>query len=116
VARRKGDRVAEYTGKHVTLAETDDGSYGGEYVLQISSTTFIDAACTSSGAGRYSNTARSYNVARKECRGNNAHFTLNRRGKASAWITATKNMRPGAEVYTAYGRAYCVEFRQSLRD
>ncbi len=102
--RRKGERIAPYTGKYVKLTSLND-KYGGVYVLQLSRTLFIDAAAPSSGAARYSNTARSHNVARKECHGNNAHFTLNRRN-GTAWITATRSIPAGEEVFTAYGGSY----------
>ena len=104
IPRRKGERVVPYLGASVTLTSADE-RYGGEYVLQLTRTQFIDAAATSSGAGRYSNTARPHNVARKQCRGNNAHFTLNRTTK-TAWITATRNIHAGEEVFTAYGSTY----------
>jgi len=104
IARRKGDRIVPYLGTSVTLTSADE-RYGGEYVLQLTRTQFIDAAATSSGAGRYSNTARPHNVAKKQCRGNNAHFTLNRTTK-TAWITATRNIHAGEEVFTAYGSTY----------
>lgn len=103
-ARRKGDRIAPYMGKYVKLTSPNE-KYGGAYVLQLTKTLFIDAAAPSSGAARYSNTARPHNVARKECRGNNAHFTLNRRN-GTAWITATRSIPAGEEVFTAYGGSY----------
>ena len=89
IARRKGERIVPYLGTPINLVSADE-RYGGEYVLQLTRTQFIDAAATSSGAGRYSNTARPHNVARKQCRGNNAHFTLNRTTK-TAWITDDKD-------------------------
>ena len=83
--------------------------YGGEYVLQLSRSHFIDACCPTSCAARYSNTARSWNVARGgECRGNNACFTLDRRGRELAWITATRTIRAGEEILTAYGGGFTI--------
>ena len=111
IPRRRGERIVPYLGKSVTLASADE-RYGGEYVLQLTRTQFIDAAATSSGAGRYSNTARPHNVARKQCRGNNAHFTLNRTTK-TAWITATRNIHAGEEVFTAYGSKYRIQLPPS---
>lgn len=110
IDRCKGDRIACYTGKRVILdgRSSSGSSYGGEYVLQLSRTHFIDAALPTSCAARFSNTARSWNIAHKECRGNNAHFTLDRRGQGTAWITATRTIRAGEEVLTAYGRTFCI--------
>jgi hypothetical protein len=79
----------------------------GVYVLQLTHTTFIDAADPSSGAARYSNASRSQNVTQKQFHGNNAHFTLNRRDKI-AWITATRNVKAGEEVFTAYGGSFLI--------
>jgi hypothetical protein len=104
VARRKGERIVPYRGRSVHLASADE-RYGGVYVLQLTATRFIDAAAPSSGAGRYSNTARKHNIARQQCRGNNAHFTIHR-ATNTAWITATRNIRAGEEVFTAYGSTY----------
>jgi len=110
IARKKGERITPYTGARVVLdeaamAEYEAYGYGGEYVLQLSQTQFIDASHPTSCAGRFSNTARWWNIARKECRGNNAHFTLNR-SKKTAWITATRDIQAGEEVLTAYGSTY----------
>jgi hypothetical protein len=75
VTRKKGDCIAPYTGIHVQLRRADE-TYGGAYVLQLTQTQFIDAADPASGAARYSNTARALNIARRQCRGNNAHFEM----------------------------------------
>jgi hypothetical protein len=116
--RAAGDRIAPYTGQRVHIARSDATTTccsGGEYVLQISKTDFIDAADPTSCAARYCNTARAHNVRNKECRGNNARFTIDRRRSGSsgsssngsgAWITASKRIRPGDEVYVAYGPSY----------
>lgn len=112
VARLKGERIAPYTGEKVSLNRAPKGvreSYGGEYVLQLSRTQFIDAFHPRSCAGRYSNTSRAWNVARKECRGNNAHFTLDHRAGGSAWITATRKIDVGEEVLTAYGHSFHIK-------
>jgi hypothetical protein len=104
IARRTGDRIVPYAGKRVKL-KSSNSSYGGAYVLELSPVLFIDAAAPFSGPGRYSNTARARNIASGECRGNNAHFTINRR-TGTAWITATRPIKEGEEVLTAYGRGY----------
>lgn len=104
IARRKGDRLAPYTGQRITL-ENPDITYGGPYVLQLSRTQFIDAAHTSSGAGRYSNTCRMANVKRGEARGNNAGLVLDRSKKA-VWIVASRKILAGQEIFTAYGHGY----------
>lgn len=114
VARRKGDRIVPYQGK-VVHRDAADEHYGGVYVLQLTATRFIDAASPSSGAGRYSNTARAHNIAHHQCRGNNAHFTIHR-ATNSAWITATRNMDAGEEVFTAYGSSYRILDRQRQRN
>ena len=108
VARRKGQHITQYAGARVRVdpSSPEGRSYGGVYVLQLSPTEFIDACHPCCSAGRYSNTARAWNVAQGECRGNNAHFTLDRRGGGTAWITATRTVNAGEEVLTAYGRQY----------
>ena len=118
VARSKGQRIVQYAGKHVQLdpSKAESEAYGGVYVLEMSQSHFIDASSPVSGAGRYSNTARAWNVARGECRGNNAHFTLDRRGRGTAWITATKALQAGDEVLTAYGRQYRIPYPPSASD
>ena len=111
VARKKGERITPYMGVRVVLskaamAEYEPYGYGGEYVLQLSQTQFIDASLPTSCAGSFSNTARPWNIARKEYRGNNAHFTRDRKGRA--WITATRTISAGEEVLTDYGRTFYI--------
>jgi hypothetical protein len=100
IKRKAGDKIAPYDGKTVL---SNDPDYGGAYILQVKKNppTFIDAAATTSGAGRFSN------MAKRGQGGNNAKlaawFT---RGGAHASIKAGKTINPGKEVLTNYGADY----------
>jgi hypothetical protein len=127
VARQKGDCIAPYTGLHVRLRAAD-AQYGGAYVLQLTQTRFIDAAHPASGAARYSNTARALNVARKQCRGNNAHFEMvtltpsvvsvpseSEAAEADRMIPASAAVTRAAHKATVSRRVACIVATQTMK-
>jgi hypothetical protein len=100
VARKKGDNLAPYSGAKV---ETHDDKFGGDYVLQIRKhpPTFIDARVSTSGAGRFSNNARS-NLDQGR---NNAKLSYNTNNHRAS-IKAAQNIQKNKEIFTAYGNSY----------
>ena len=100
-ARKKGDEIVPYEGKKRRKLPFDT-----TYVLRCKPHLFIDASNPTSGVGRYSNTARSFNATTDQGgRSNNARYTVDpRTGKAH--IVATKAIKAGNEVLTAYGKGY----------
>jgi hypothetical protein len=94
----RGDKIAPYSGKHIVSRDPD---FGGPYVLETSHQHYIDAAETTSGAGRFANDA-------KRPSGNNAKLTIGHphHGAATANLVASKGIRANSEILTAYGPQY----------
>ena len=97
----KGGRIVEYAGRKRKWKDVKhlDG-YNG-YLLRINRTTAIDARAISSGQGRYANDANG--ISRVPGLRNNAEYLIygNR-----VFIEATRKIRPGEEIFAAYGRAF----------
>ena len=107
--RASGDTIASYAGKRISLRGKPQSAIdevASEYIVRITNTEFIDATEPTSCAVRFSNTARRWNIAAKECRGNNASFAVNRMDGGSVSIRATSNIRAGEEILTAYGSSF----------
>lgn len=104
IDRRKGDTVAEYTGKVVPASKFLDDKYKSAYGYQVDKNTVIDAKSTQSALGRYANDCRSR---ARGCKTNNAKFAKHkRRGKWSVRLKAKRNIKKGEEVFVSYGRSY----------
>ena len=96
VARKKGSKVANYTGDVAAKPK-------GLYSVAISKNKFMNSESTQNAVGRYANTCRKKD--KPKCKGNNAKFSVHR-GQVA--LKATKNIQPGTEVYAAYGRGHRV--------
>ena len=97
---KKGAKVAPYTGKTVV---SHDPKFGGNYVLQVKKNppTFVDAAVTTSGAGRFSNNAK-----KGEGKNNAGLSAWFKAGEAHASLKAKQTIQPNKEIMTSYGRNY----------
>ena len=89
------DNIAPYTGEQLTRAAVEQryGDERGEYVLCRDSKRCIDSRATNSSAARFANDSRGTDFR------NNARFRALR-------LEATRRIRPGDEIFVAYGRDY----------
>ena len=101
----KNTRIAQYTGQVKTDAEYGEKESG--YGISIPGGKVIDAYSTQHGIARYANDCRSANIKKGECKGSNARFSSSTRdGKTSVWLTSTKRIKAGGEIFVSYGRGY----------
>ena len=102
---KKGAKIAKYKGTVKSQAEYDKKPSG--YGVSVAGGRVIDAASTQSSIARYANNCRGADKKAKECRGNNAKFSINNRTTPpTVWIKATKNIAAGTEILLAYGSGY----------
>jgi hypothetical protein len=106
VARKKNENIAPYSG---TIVHTSDPDFGGDYVLQVRKhpPTFIDAQDTTSGPGRYANSAR-----RGQGASNNSKLSLSP-VKDNANIKATKKIAANKEIFISYGNTYWAQKQEA---
>ena len=98
---KKGDRILEYTGEIIENKVDDDKFYS--YGLTVNN-IIIDAKSTQSQLGRYANDCQRRNKSQGHCKSNNAQFEYDEEDRA--YLVATKRIRAGGEVFTAYGNEY----------
>jgi len=105
-----GTRV-EYTGDRVPLL---DGDVGGEYFLQMTNRSAIDAARTNAGYGRWANDPRGSG------RRANAKLSVSTTGDGvrCGCLRTIRPIKKGDEIYVSYGRSYWrdVNRRAAARD
>ena len=91
----RGVPVDDKAREQLTRAAIDEryGDERGEYVLCRDSKHCIDSAATNSSAARFANDSRGTDFR------NNARFKALR-------IEASRRIRPGDEIFVAYGRNY----------
>jgi hypothetical protein len=97
-------RIAKYTGVIKTLAESQANPTG--YDVAIPKGRVLDASSTQSGIARYANDCRGKNKKKKQCKGNNAKFSIStRNGTTNVWLVSTKAISAGSEIFVSYGGA-----------
>ena len=98
---RKGTRIVEYKGRLHRWQDIkhEDGHNG--YLLYISPSAVINAQGTLKLIGRYANDANGL-VRVDSLRNNSEYVTVGSR----CFITATKNIKKGEEVFVRYGKEY----------
>jgi SET domain-containing protein len=95
-------RIAKYTGVIKTLSESQANPTG--YDVAIPKGRVLDASSTQSGIARYANDCRTVNKKKKQCKGNNAKFSIStRKGVTSVWLVSTKAISAGSEIFVSYG-------------
>lgn len=101
---RKGARIAEYGGDRLSPAEYNktEGIFGLAVKKRNGVKEIIDAKSTQSGFGRWPNDCRAGDKRKKKCNGNNAKLMYVPRSDR-AYVTASKRILPGSEVFTSYG-------------
>jgi len=110
---KRGEAIIEYTGEEVTWAECrrrnqkiKDGC--GAYYFYISERKCIDAQHILDSLARYANDAAG--LSRIEGIKNNSRYEII---KGKPYIIASRNIKPGEEIFVAYGRAYWNAMRQN---
>ena len=97
---KKGETVARYTGDLVHNDERyDKNRYFSAYLLELTGAISIDAARTNTAVGRMVNDARGTNK-KNNCSLSCHHATR------TATLKASRNIKKGEELFTAYGAAY----------
>jgi len=108
---KKDTKVIEYLGEIITWAEAekrDDQGKGG-YVYYVTKYHCIDAYHHPEALARYANDARG--LTRKNGVRNNSYYaTRGRRG----YIIASRNIKPGEEIFVWYGDEYWKEWIESV--
>jgi SET domain-containing protein len=108
---KKDAKVIEYTGEIITWAEAekrDDAGKGG-YVFYITKYKCIDAFGEEKGLAQFANDARGL-TRKKGCRNNSYYAVRNRR----SYIIASRNIKPGEEIFVWYGSDYWKEWLESF--
>jgi uncharacterized protein len=107
----KGGLVCEYKGRLARWRDMkDEDGYNG-YIFKINRIWAIDAQRMLSAKGRYANDARGLSRA-PGCRNNAEYIT---RG-LKCYISTTRRLRAGEEVFVDYGQAYWRLIRKLIRE
>ena len=98
---QKGTRIVEYKGRLHRWKDIkhEDGHNG--YLLYINPNAVINAGGTLKLIGRYANDANGL-VRIKGLRNNSEYVTI----RSRCFITATKNIKKGEEIFVKYGKEY----------
>lgn len=103
---KRGERIVEYTGDVITWKECERRNNEikegvGAYYFYISEKKCIDAQNHLDSLARYCNDANGFTkiIGLK----NNARFEIIR---GRVYIIASRNFKPGDEIFVAYGREY----------
>jgi SET domain-containing protein len=109
---KKDDLILEYTGDIITWDEVVKRSEAGRggYVFYISKKKCIDAFDHPDVLARYANDARG--MGRVQGLRNNAVYTIK---KGRGYIQATRNIKPGEEIFVWYGPDYWDEHLEELK-
>jgi len=112
VAIKRGDIVVEYTGEKITWAEClkrNNNMEGvGAYYFFINNKNCIDAQHTPDSLARYANDAAGF--VRLDGVRNNCRYQII---KGKPYIVASKSIKPGDEIFVAYGKEYWDALREN---
>jgi len=102
---KKGDIIVKYDGEKISwkecLKRNQAQELYGYYYLYINSRKCIDAQYTLWAKGRYANDAAG--LSRVAGLRNNARYEV---VKGEVFITASRNIKAGVEIFVSYGRSY----------
>jgi hypothetical protein len=104
-----GEKIAEYSGDLIEIADEYDETKGSKYVLEINSELLVCAARTNAGVGRWANDAR--NTGHSD----NAKFCCDQVRKR-ACIRATREIQAGEEIFVPYSDGFWDPVPESRRD
>lgn len=110
---KRGEKVIEYTGEVITwkecLRRNEAIKNGvGAYYFYISDRKCIDAQNTPESLARYANDAAGF--VRIPGIRNNARYEII---KGKPFIIASRNLKPGDEIYVSYGKEYWDALREN---
>lgn len=106
----KGTRIVEYKGKITTWKEVEHNDGKNGYIYYVRRNHVIDASRHSSAMARYANDARG--IRRMKGLANNAEYTED---GLKVYITATKDIPAGSEIFVEYGKEYWDAIRHNIR-
>ncbi len=109
---KKGERIVEYLGEIITWKQCEkraDIDEGG-YVFYVSRNKCIDAFHTPEALARYANDANG--LVKVNGIKNNCVYEIY---KNCGWITATKNVKAGSEIFVSYGAQYWRDIRYNIK-
>lgn len=106
----KGTRIVEYKGKITTWKEVEHNDGKNGYIYYVKRNHVIDASRHSSALARYANDARG--IRRMKGLANNAEYTED---GLKVYITATKDIPAGSEIFVEYGKEYWDAIRHNIR-
>lgn len=111
---RSDQKITKYGGEVIDGKQFEPSK--STYGVQITNDKVLDGRSTQSGLGRYANDCRAPNKRNRECKGTNARISYNSRTRtASVKVKRGKTIRPGDEVYVAYGRSYWQDIDRARR-
>ena len=104
----KGDRIGEYIGERLDLAELAEryGNYTAPYTMKITNNEFLDSA-TKRGYCSLANRATTANQANAEFPNCNYRVVPHK-----IYLVAKKDIRNGDEILTSYGKSYRMNGRE----
>jgi len=110
---KKGTAIVEYKGEIIDDKESErraeeEDIYG--YMFYINKKHCIDAYYTTQHVARYANDARG--IARVKGLKNNSDYEI---VKKKCFITATRDIQPGEEIFVDYGKEYWDVIRENIR-
>jgi len=109
---KKGERIIEYLGEIISWKECDiraERDEGG-YVFYVNRNKCIDAFHTPEAYARYANDAKG--LTKIKSVKNNCQYEIY---KKTGWISATKNIKSGSEVFVSYGAQYWRDIRYNMK-
>ena len=106
----KGTKIVEYKGTITTWKEVDHKQGENGYIYYVKRNYVIDARPHPEALARYANDARG--LFRVKGMNNNAEYT--EEGN-KVYITATKDIDPGKEIFVAYGKEYWDVIRYNIK-
>lgn len=105
----KGSIVAQYEGRLCKWKDVEDDVDNG-YIYHINDNAVIDAAQSFTTFGRYANDAAG--LQKLDGLKNNAKYVED--GK-KVFITATKKITAGSEIFVSYGRHYWKQVKDNMK-
>lgn len=106
----KGTKIVEYKGTITTWKEVDHKQGENGYIYYVKRNYVIDARPHPTALARYANDAKG--LFRVKGMTNNAEYTEENN---QVFITATKDIDPGQEIFVDYGKEYWEVIRYNLK-
>lgn len=105
-----GTRIVEYKGVITTWKEVEHNDGENGYIYYVKRNHVIDASRTTEALARYANDARG--ISRVKGLSNNAEY---KEDKLNVYITSTKDIPAGAEIFVDYGKEYWDVIRHNIK-